>query len=223
MGSPAPVDPPRAAAPIAASGYSAIVLAGGAARRLDGSDKAAIMIGGHSLLERTLMALADADPIVVVGPRCATNPPQLSERVIWCRESPPGGGPTAAIAAGVRHAGAPLVAVLAVDQPWIAPAIPLLIAELARSAATDVAALAGSGSRVHYLAAIWRCTALATAIAGLERVEMTPVRALFASVRIALVPDAGDWAADCDTPDDVESSRRRLAEHRPLDANGSER
>lgn len=55
--------------------FDAIVLAGGGAARLDGADKPALDIGGASLLERVLTAVADADRIVVVGPvRPASRP-----------------------------------------------------------------------------------------------------------------------------------------------------
>ena len=45
-----------------------MVLAGGAARRMGGVDKTALQIGGRTLLDRTLSAVATADPLVVVGP-----------------------------------------------------------------------------------------------------------------------------------------------------------
>ncbi|MGH3739543.1 MAG: molybdenum cofactor guanylyltransferase, partial [Micromonosporaceae bacterium] len=78
------------------SGYAAIVLAGGAARRLGGADKPGLAVAGRSLLSRVLDAVADAYPRIVVGP-----PRQLPGDVILTREQPPGGGPVAALAAGL--------------------------------------------------------------------------------------------------------------------------
>ena len=46
---------------------AAIVLAGGAGRRLGGADKAALDVGGRTLLERALAAVSGV-PTVVVGP-----------------------------------------------------------------------------------------------------------------------------------------------------------
>ncbi|MFI1091674.1 molybdenum cofactor guanylyltransferase [Streptomyces sp. NPDC020917] len=76
--------------------YDALVLAGGAARRLGGTDKPALAVGGLMLLDRVLAACADARTTVVVGPRRPTARP-----VRWTREEPAGGGPLPALAAGL--------------------------------------------------------------------------------------------------------------------------
>ncbi|NED13442.1 NTP transferase domain-containing protein, partial [Streptomyces sp. SID9124] len=52
--------------------YDAIVLAGGAAKRLGGADKPALRVGGRALLDRVLAACADARATVVVGDRRPT-------------------------------------------------------------------------------------------------------------------------------------------------------
>ncbi|MFF6775602.1 DUF6457 domain-containing protein [Streptomyces sp. NPDC012637] len=78
--------------------YDAIVLAGGAARRLGGADKPGVRVGGRPLLDRVLAACRDAGRIVVVAePRATAHP------VEWAREEPPGGGPVAALDAGLRR------------------------------------------------------------------------------------------------------------------------
>ncbi|MDF4251785.1 DUF6457 domain-containing protein [Streptomyces sp. WMMB303] len=76
--------------------YTALVLAGGGARRLGGADKPAVTVGGRTLLDRVLAACGDATATVVVGPRRPTCRP-----VLWAREEPPGGGPLAALQAGL--------------------------------------------------------------------------------------------------------------------------
>ncbi|MFF2567556.1 DUF6457 domain-containing protein [Streptomyces sp. NPDC058084] len=78
--------------------YDAIVLAGGAARRLGGADKPGVRVGGRPLLDRVLAGCRDAGRTVVVAePRATARP------VEWAREEPPGGGPVAALAAGLRR------------------------------------------------------------------------------------------------------------------------
>lgn len=78
--------------------YDAIVLAGGAARRLGGADKPGVRVGGRSLLDRVLAACrAAGTTVVVAAPRPTARP------VEWAREDPPGGGPLAALDAGLRH------------------------------------------------------------------------------------------------------------------------
>ncbi|MFF9149607.1 DUF6457 domain-containing protein [Streptomyces sp. NPDC014861] len=75
--------------------YDAVVLAGGAARRLGGVDKPGVRVGGRALLDRVLAACAGARLTVVVGdPRPTVRP------VHWTREQPAGTGPLAALAAG---------------------------------------------------------------------------------------------------------------------------
>ncbi|SDK53629.1 DUF6457 domain-containing protein [Streptomyces indicus] len=76
--------------------YDAVVLAGGAAKRLGGVDKPAVQVGGRALLDRVLGACAAAGTTVVVAPPRPTVRP-----VVWAREEPAGGGPLAALAAGV--------------------------------------------------------------------------------------------------------------------------
>ena len=98
----------------AESEYDAIVLAGGAGRRLGGVDKAALEVGGRTLLDRVLAALVDARRVVVVGPSRSLPP-----GVIVTSEQPPGGGPVAGLAAGLDLVEAPLVAVLACDLPFV--------------------------------------------------------------------------------------------------------
>ncbi|MFD9249059.1 NTP transferase domain-containing protein, partial [Streptomyces bottropensis] len=50
--------------------FDAVVLAGGAARRLGGADKPALRVGGRALLDRVLTACAGAAP-----PRVGARPP----------------------------------------------------------------------------------------------------------------------------------------------------
>ncbi len=184
--------------------FDAIALAGGRAARLDGADKPGLDVGGTSLLERVLAAVADAERIVVVGPRRPVSRP-----VLWCREDPPGGGPVAALAAGVAHTVAGVVLTLAADLPWIGPAVPVLRAALAESGA-DCAALLDRAGRVNYLAAAWRRPSLVRALAAVGEPNGAAMRALVATATVREVADDGGWGLDCDTWDDIDGARRRL-------------
>ncbi|MBQ1043751.1 NTP transferase domain-containing protein [Micromonospora sp. C72] len=101
------------------TGYAAVVLAGGAARRMGGVDKPARPVGGRSMLHRVLAAVADADQRIVVGP---SGP--LPDGVRTTHEDPPGGGPVAATAAGLAllDPGTTTVALLAADLPLLTAA-----------------------------------------------------------------------------------------------------
>ena len=68
--------------------YDAVVLAGGAARRLGGADKPGVRVGGRALLDRVLPPAPTPAPTVVVAePRPTARP------VRWAREDPPGRRP----------------------------------------------------------------------------------------------------------------------------------
>ncbi|MEH0821255.1 MULTISPECIES: molybdenum cofactor guanylyltransferase [unclassified Micromonospora] len=111
------------------TGYAAILLAGGAARRMGGVDKPARAVGGRPMLHRVLDAVADADQRIVVGSSGA-----LPRGVRTAQEDPPGAGPVAATAAGLAwlDPGTTTVAVLAADLPLLTTAA---VAELRRALA----------------------------------------------------------------------------------------
>ena len=96
-------------------GFAAVVLAGGAARRMNGADKPALTVAGQSMLTRVLAAVHDADPRIVVG----RVPPDLPVHVHSTSEEPPGGGPVAAASAGLALVpeGVTWTALLAADLP----------------------------------------------------------------------------------------------------------
>ncbi len=96
--------------------YAAVVLAGGAARRMGGVDKPALPVGGRPMRDRVLAAVADATPRVLVG---AAQAVPAGVRVV--REDPPGGGPVAAAAAGLAllPPDTTVVALLAADLPLL--------------------------------------------------------------------------------------------------------
>lgn len=102
---PVPVPDPAMTPPVKAPRTSAIILTGGASRRM-GEDKASLRLGGRTLLDRVLDALTASpespiDPIVVVGPATAiTDPPR---NLIAVTEAHPRGGPAHALATGLAH------------------------------------------------------------------------------------------------------------------------
>jgi len=121
--------------------YDAIVLAGGAARRLGGADKPGVRVGGRALLDRVLAACAGARTTVVVADRRDTARP-----VVWAREEPPGGGPVAALDAGLRRTTAGQVVVLSADLPFLEEGtVRRLLAALAAPVGAGAGAAPGTG------------------------------------------------------------------------------
>ncbi|MBF9068237.1 molybdenum cofactor guanylyltransferase [Streptacidiphilus sp. NEAU-YB345] len=202
--------------------FDAVVLAGGAARRLGGEDKPGLVVGGASLLDRVLAACAAAQRTVVVGPERPTARP-----VRWTRETPPGGGPVAGLAAGMESVTAEVVVLLAADLPFLdAPTVHALVAALDPhvDADRDVGAGAGAGAdgvlldgvvlvdadgRDQPLAAAYRTAVLRAKLAQLPSPEGAPLRALTRDLHLLRLPDTRHAAVDCDTWDDVHEARLR--------------
>lgn len=129
---------------------AAVVVAGGASRRLNHVPKASLSDGKNTLLGCALDAVAAASPRVVVGPESLPLP----SGVLRTRENPPFSGPAAAIHAGLEciaadceRSQAPLpewCLILGVDTPRIAPAVQQLIA--AAQSAERAAGFSPTGS-----------------------------------------------------------------------------
>jgi molybdopterin-guanine dinucleotide biosynthesis protein A len=177
--------------------WAAVILAGGAAARLDGADKAALEHRGQTLLEHALAAVAEAGETVVVGDQGPTSRP-----VTFARESPPGGGPLAARCAGVGAlAGRPrLVVVLAVDMPWVTAAT---VERLVTAAGDTGAAWLVDGSGRRQLAG----AVLRERVVALPEPHGLPMRTLISSGPAAEVPAVGDEADDVDSWADVDRLR----------------
>ncbi|WP_322752049.1 molybdenum cofactor guanylyltransferase [Frankia sp. Cas3] len=201
--------------------WDALVLAGGAARRLGGVDKPALTVGGQTLLDRVLAAVDGAREVIVVGParRVAVTRP-----VVWTRERPPGGGPVAALAAGLELVCAPLVAVLAADLPFLTAAT---VAALVRAVGGGGAGAGGGrdatgagptdddppwgallvdpAGRHQYLTGVWRTSALRARLPAVP--AGASMRSVLAGPRVLVLPADGRTTLDCDAPADLERAR----------------
>ncbi len=197
--------------------YDAVVLAGGAARRMGGADKAMLDVDGRRLLDRAVAAVAGAQRVVVVGPPRAAEPAsEFATTVVWTSEDPPGGGPAAAIVHALAHVAAPTVVVLAVDAPFAASAIERLLGALPGHEAAML--VDGSGRRQSLVAAY--ATAALRANASGESWTGRAVRDLVAGFSVAEVAASGEEALDCDTAEDLARARRLAL--RPAHAQGDE-
>jgi molybdopterin-guanine dinucleotide biosynthesis protein A len=186
-----------------AAEFAAVVLAGGRARRLGGVDKVLLPVGGRSLLDRTLDAVAEADPVIVVGTQRATTRP-----VQWTLEDPPGGGPLAALYAGLLAlpTATPLVAVLAGDHPHLTPATTeRLLAALRATPEATGAILTAADGMPQWLAGMWRTEALREAMP--PHVQNAPLRSALAPLEPLRVPATATEVSDVDTPEDLTRAR----------------
>ncbi|MFD7700737.1 NTP transferase domain-containing protein [Streptomyces caelestis] len=204
-------DPPDGPSGDPGSAYDAVVLAGGAARRLGGVDKPGVRVGGRALLDRVLRACADARTTVVVA-----DPRPTARPVVWAREEPPGGGPLAALAAGLRHTTADQVVVLSADLPFLGHRTVRGLLTPLRHGAADGVLLTDSDGRDQPLVAAYRTGALRRGLAALtgRHGELTglPLRRLTGSLDLTRISDPVA-SFDCDTWDDIATARARIREH----------
>ena len=187
--------------------WDAIVLAGGAGRRMDGVSKSGLEVGGTSLLGRVVRALVDARRVIVVGPRVGT-----ASVDVWAREDPPGGGPVAGLAAAVSEVHAPFVAVVAGDLPFLTPAA---MSQL-RSAADPltVAIALDDRGRDQFLLALWPAGMLRRALASAGPAHGLALRAVYRGAvyrgaavrRVSFDGFPPPWW-DCDTPEQLAQAR----------------
>ncbi|MFI2617346.1 NTP transferase domain-containing protein [Streptomyces sp. NPDC018584] len=215
--------------------YDAVVLAGGGAARLGGADKPGVRVGGRALIDRVLAACSGAGTTVVVAaPRPTARP------VVWAREEPPGGGPLAALDAGLRHTAAELVVVLSADLPFLGERTVRRLLAALRDSGADGAVLTDPDGRDQPLVAAYRSASLRREIRAIRDLpeasesrevpesgevpgsrEVTepgsglagrPLRLLTARLGLTRVDDPLA-AFDCDTWDDIAAARARIREH----------
>ncbi|WP_243064611.1 molybdenum cofactor guanylyltransferase [Humibacter sp. RRB41] len=200
----------------ASSRIDAIILAGGRASRLDGIDKAALIVGGTRLVDRAIAAagVVGADRIVLVGPqRARTAAPDSTAFFVSVREDPPFGGPVAALAAGLSKVTATLVLLLAADLPHVELAGDRLAAMIEhvvdgsdpeKGTAVDGVVLVDEAGRDQWLTGIYRAESLRSAIGGLSAGSTNAsLHAVMRSLRLERIPDHGT-SVDIDTWDDVD-------------------
>ncbi|GAA1505803.1 NTP transferase domain-containing protein [Streptomyces albidochromogenes] len=192
--------------------YDAIVLAGGAARRLGGVDKPGVRVGGRTLLDRVLGVCGGAGTTVVVGGRRATV-----RAVEWAREEPAGGGPLAALDAGVRRTNAESVLVLSADLPFVRRATVRRLLDALAGDGVEAALLVDAAGRDQPLVAAYRAEPLRRELALLATehggLAGLPLRLLTHELALTRVSAGALDSFDCDTWEDIAAARSRIREH----------
>jgi molybdopterin-guanine dinucleotide biosynthesis protein A len=193
-----------------------IVLAGGGSQRFAAGDKLDSDVGGTALLTRAVAAAAGCASVIVVGPESTQTASSAGSegagvRVIRVQESPPGGGPVAAIQAALSVTTTSTVVVLAGDLPF-AHGLPSVLTEalvLDAPGADAVVPLDGTG-RLQPLAAAYRTVALHRALRDMTPVHGASMRDLLRRLDVVELGDdrvAEQSLIDIDTTDDLAAVR----------------
>nr|WP_281497258.1 NTP transferase domain-containing protein [Ornithinimicrobium sp. F0845] len=200
-------------------------MAGGGGTRLGGVDKASLEVGGRPLLDRVLEGTGRARRVVVVGDTT------VPDGVLRTVEDPPGGGPVAGIAAGLRALATttgptagraparPVAArpdwtlVLAVDQPGAGQAVTALLAAAAGAGpTTDLVCPHDDEGHPQWLLAAYRTSALTAALQPLGTGHDISVRRLVSGLTVADAAVVG--VGDIDTWEDHAAWQARLTDGR---------
>ena len=184
--------------------YTAVVLAGGRAARLGGQAKPQLEVGGRTMLAAVLAAVTDAARRVVVGP---AQP--VPDDVVLVREKPPGGGPVAALRAGLARVETDVVAVLAGDLPFLTTAA---IGDLRARLQADGVLVVDDSGRDQLLLGVWRTEPLRVAVSrsggGPTSMRRTLSGLSFDRWRPVVAQGTPPPWLDCDTPADLARARQ---------------
>lgn len=200
------------------SGVSGLVLAGGASTRF-GSDKLAARVGGRSLLELAVSAVAElsSEVVVVLAPGDERPLPRATVPVRRVADPEFHGGPLIGLLAGLEAVREPIVVAVGGDMPSLAPAV---LAALVR-------ALGASPGGVDAAVLVQRSTARPLPVAlrkgaatdAARRLVADGERSLMALIRILTTRDLaeGEWRGldpeaatlrDVDRPEDLPEASR---------------
>ena len=188
--------------PIASSqkATSAIVLCGGASRRMGGVDKTRSLLGASTVLDRLLNTMPSCWDVVCVGEERSTT-----RAVRWRRESPPGGGPVAGIAAGLVAVDSSVCVVVGGDMPFAATTLTLCYLTLEASPADDGVLGVSPDGRTQPLIAAYRTAALRRAMPAVS--SGARLMSLLDAMDLGKVPCGPEAALDVDTPEALEQAR----------------
>lgn len=191
-----------------------VVLAGGRATRVGGADKALFEVGGLTLLERAVQALAACDEVIVVGPaenRPAVRPEAASQSVRWVREDPPHGGPVAALRHALDHTDADELVVVPADLPGAREAVARLLAsDRTSGTTTDAIVLTDDDGQPQWLTARLDARALRNAI---DSTGASAMRTVVGAMSARFVEAPPYETRDVDTWEDLDDARIREADH----------
>jgi molybdopterin-guanine dinucleotide biosynthesis protein A len=197
---------------------SAAILAGGRATRLQGADKASLLVGGRRIIERQLAALAEVAGevriIVAAGAGDAARYADLGVPIV--ADAVAGVGPLGGLYTALLEARYDRVLVLACDMPFVPAAVlQHLVIESGTGEQVD-AVVPRSGAGLEPLCALYR-RQTAPAVRALIDSGERRMTALLARLRVraidegAFAPyDGGTLFMNVNTPHDYARARGQV-------------
>ncbi|HSM98257.1 MAG TPA: molybdenum cofactor guanylyltransferase [Gallionella sp.] len=190
---------------------TAIILAGGDSRRM-GSDKANLLFGGQTLLQRVSATMQEIFPHVIISvrrPRPEIGLPQVCDERAGAGAAP-GDGPLAGLVAGLGRVTTPWAFAVACDMPFVEPAVVELLGKFRPACQAVVPVVQGYPQP---LAAFYASSCLAEMRASLLSQDKS-LRGMLQKLDACYVDQAGMLEADpllrsffdLDTPQDVEAA-----------------
>ena len=183
---------------------SAMILTGGSSTRF-GSDKSQAKFGAHSLIEKLLITLPPEIDIVIVGPQLIS----ATREIKYTQEHPLGGGPVAAIAAGLKCIDSEFVAIIATDMPFASAILAVLTENFPET--EDAVIPLDSVGIPQPLCALYRTDALVKALTELGSTQSQSMRNLIQNLlvkELQLEAAVQRILLDVDTPSDLERAIR---------------
>jgi molybdopterin-guanine dinucleotide biosynthesis protein A len=192
------------------AGLAGVILCGGRSTRM-GVDKATLIFEGTTLLERALSRLDEVCDPVLVAP--GDVPLHVAGR-LSVADAVPGAGPLGGLVAALRASPHRLLAVAAVDLPWVDPH---LLAILGASIGSCGVAVCETSRGIEPLHAVYSTSLLEAAEAALAGPDRSLRRLIERSSVVRL--SEREWRAagisdrfsrNVNTPEDFEEVSRHL-------------
>jgi len=182
-----------------------VILAGGQSRRMGGSDKACLELGGKRLIDHVMARLTpQVDAMLIAGPDdYGSGLPTVADPT----DGPV--GPAAGLLAAGRHitAGSRPTAIM-ITVPVDCPFLPTYLAD--HLCDGDLPAVANAAGRLQPAFGAWEIRPLLDAMAD-EAIRQSPSLRAVARACLARETDFGDGDAffNINTPHDLEQARNR--------------
>ena len=193
------------------SAFTAFVLAGGRSRRM-GTDKAFVLLDGRTLLARALgLALSLTSDVRILG-----DPAKFASFAPVVEDLFPGCGPLAGIHAALRSSQTDLNLILAVDMPFLTPALLQYMLGRAKDSDSAMATVPRTAQGWQPLCAVYRRDFASIAEKAL-RAGRYKIDALFVEAGAQVIGEpelqsAGfslDLFSNLNTPDDLAEAARK--------------